>query len=204
MKWCDEIYEDEIPAPMKDLLQCLASESPVSSYLPSDNELSVHVNELCSTTDTGVAIGSNIAAMAFIQQVAPVIFNALTTIQSLPLPDAWRKLFLLLQKKSSNSYNKEPHTLPVATEAQKNNGLAYFPNWPVQCSRGYYHQDKKKKYEGQCKKEAKKMTLLPGLFTVYCEHGKTGNLLRLRNNGVPGITECTLYDIPDEISNRYM
>ena len=88
MKWCDEIYEDEIPAPMKDLLQCLASESSVSSYLPSDNELSVHVNELCSTTDTGVAIGSNIAAMAFIQQVAPVIFNALTTIQSLPLPDA--------------------------------------------------------------------------------------------------------------------
>eukprot|EP00795_Rhopilema_esculentum_P009031 gene9031-16674_t len=119
-----------------------------------------------------MAIGSNINAMTFIQKNAPIIFNILATIQSSPLPNVWKELFLLLGRISKQSCDKKPHTLPEATVAQKKNTLAYFPNWPVQCSRGSYYQDKSKKNEGpHCKKDKKKTTLLPGLFTIYCEHG---------------------------------
>ena len=160
---------------MKDFIQCFASESPVCSYFPSNDDFNSHMRALCLTTATGMAIGSNINAMTFIQKNAPIIFNILATIQSSPLPNVWKILFLLLGRISKQSCDKKPHTLPEATVAQKKNTLAYFPNWPVQCSRGSYYQDKSKKNEGpHCKKDKKKTTLLPGLFTIYCEHGKGG------------------------------
>ena len=78
---------------MKDFIQFFASESPVCSYFPSNDDFNSHMRALCLTAATGTAIGSNINAMTFIQKNAPIIFNILATIQSSPLPNVWKELF---------------------------------------------------------------------------------------------------------------
>lgn len=109
----------------------------------------------------------------FIQNAAPIIFNALATINCSKLPDEWFELFSLLHKKAVGTFKNDPHNLPPAATAEINNSLAYFPNWPIQCSRGSYRLDKAnvKAAEVCKKKKTSKHSLMPGLFTVYCEHG---------------------------------
>ena len=108
----------------------------------------------------------------FILNEAPIIFNALTTINHSTLPDGWFALFNLLREKAVGTFEQDAHNLPPATFAETNNSLAYFPNWPVQCSCGCYQIDNVNVAETCKKKKTTKHSVMPGLFTVYCERGK--------------------------------
>ena len=51
--------------------------------------------------------------------------------------------------------------------------LAFFPSLPIRRSRGFYKADKQgKKEHRKCQKKGKgQHTLLPGIFTVFCQQG---------------------------------
>lgn len=170
--WCEATFESwhYIPKPILDLLGCFAHISPVCSYYPPSDELHINIRSL-RLSET--KIGDNVESMMFIQNAAPIIFNALATINCSKLPDEWFELFSLLHKKAVGTFKNDPHNLPPAATAEINNSLAYFPNWPIQCSRGSYRLDKAnvKAAEVCKKKKTSKHSLMPGLFTVYCEHG---------------------------------
>ncbi len=110
-----------------------------------------------------------------IQKYAPIIFNALTT-KSQKLLKECECLFHALSKISKNTFKNPAHQLPGLDNAIVQT-LTYFPNWPALCARGCYEQDMKNKTRNAvCKKESKQSSLMPGLFTVYCEHGKFSQL----------------------------
>ena len=50
--------------------------------------------------------------------------------------------------------------------------LAYFPCLPKIRDRGFYDIDSSSKAVGCTKQSSGHPTLLPGIFTVYCPHGK--------------------------------
>lgn len=175
ISWCDETYDSWhcLPKAIRAFVQCFSRTSPVCSYFPPVDDFFVHVRSLSHVATT---IGDQSEAMMCIQAVSPIIFEALTTIKDSKLPAAWSDLFGLLEDITTKTFRRQPHQLSPPTHSQCQSSFAYFPNWPAKCARGIYKLDNVKCTSEQCKKEKPgKHSLLPGIFTVYCEHGKNNN-----------------------------
>eukprot|EP00794_Sanderia_malayensis_P013299 gene13299-14672_t len=173
LSWCEDSYETwhSIPTAVRDMVLCFATTSPICGYFPPSRDVFAHISSVAASK---TAIGDNMDAMLHIQKYTPIIVDALTAIHSCTLPQAWYELFKFCQEKAEASLRQKEHELKRTVT--KFNKLSYFPNWPVKCLRGKYAQDKSGKSRGQCKKTSDKHALMPGLFTVYCEHGMCNSM----------------------------
>lgn len=67
--------------------------------------------------------------------------------------------------------NAEEHDGPAVGLQGATSNLSYFPGLPKHRDRGNYKQDQTKT-AGRCNKEYRgHPSLLPGVFTVFCQHG---------------------------------
>ncbi len=168
---CESLFETDpkFPKAIADLIKCVASSSQVCSYLPALEEVIHNLDEIASSATNS----ESSAALLVIQKMAPVVFNALGTIKSQKLPTKWIDLFHALYQVSTGTFRNSQHQLPEADSNSDCTKLDYFPHWPALYTRGTYQADKNSKVQAEvCSKDIKQNSLMPGLFTVYCEHGK--------------------------------
>ena len=162
---------EQLPQGIRTLLSCFSTTSPVSSYFPASSVFSKIVDRLID----GLAIKKDPLMLSALQKLAPVVFDAIVALpDDRPLENSWRALLEVLKKTHFLVFPQRlPHNLPSPVENVQENNSKFFPNWPQLCMRGNYVLDKGNKEEDACsKKGAGHPKLLPGIFTVYCKHGK--------------------------------
>ena len=179
VSWCEDEFDSlhSIPSAVQSLLQCISSTSPVCSYCPLIGEVFAAFDAIYRTGQ----VGQNAPALLVVQQNAPVIFNALSVIKSSKMPSQWKELLDEMKKKCLQSFERAQHKLHLAQENSKSLSTKYFPCWPKLCERGVYRMDKEKEQNTvDCSKGRKGQSLMPGIFTVYCKHGRSFFLIILK------------------------
>ncbi len=149
--------------------KCIASNSPVCSYVPPTSTLGYIADRLFA----GLIIRKDPETMSEIQNCAPVIYGLLNCFPASPLPDVWIVFFRELIDRSKYITQFQPHVLE-AEDNTNTNDMGYFPSWRKLCTRGNYAMDKRKSdTRDECSKAYRgHPNLLPGIFTVYCQHGR--------------------------------
>ena len=170
---CETIFSDAFyfPKGIWMLLRSLASVSPVCSYYPPVETLSSIMARLSS----GLVIQHEPESFAELQSSAPIIYAALAALPPTPISVNWQRLFGEMQAKAQYIFSIEKHDLASSNCTEES--YSFFPYWPLINQRGVYDQDvKNEKSRDRCKKAYPgHPNLLPGLFTVYCEHGKASS-----------------------------
>lgn len=161
------------PDEVQDFLMCLSSPSPVCSY--------IHVNESVKTVIDEIISGVNIKerplSWKIVSEEIPILEKLFSncSLKNTPQPlidvihELWSKAELTFST-TDDQVQSVDDSLNVLDEE-----LAFFPNLPKIRNRGCFAADvsKSKKDAGSCnKKYTGHPTLLPGIFTIYCQHGK--------------------------------
>ncbi len=147
----------------------LASPSPVCALIYPDKQLFTLLKELCSNDIT-----SDMAKMKMLQENVPVLFNVLTAVNPLPQRCMLPLIDALIAKCNapfgSESKPATKQDVPATPVLQD---LSYFPRLPCNRVRGTYLADQYRNVSEKCTKlSSGHPTLLPGLFTLFCPHGK--------------------------------
>lgn len=153
----------------RDLVKVFASPYPLCSFIPPSIDFFNFMNQTFLEGENPV---QNDIALCKLQQTIPVIFKLLKSLkEKFPikkfgdcLPDFQGKVFDPFLKEKCPSENPDD-----------DDSLCYFPALPKVRKRGLFVADSKgsKTMEEFCKKFAKgHPSLLPGVFTLFCEHGK--------------------------------
>ena len=151
------------------LISVLSSPSPACATIhPSER-----VSSLLSAMENS-DITKDTTSLKILQEEIPVIFNLIRSLGYYPK----EILTPLLNEFSRVAFTA--FTLPVAnvqtpatlTEENKVD-LAYFPTLPRVRVRGVYQADKRASGHGRAcrKRSSKHPSLLPGIFTIFCQHG---------------------------------
>lgn len=153
-------------------MQSLAAASPVCGLLHPSEEANVLVQDMCNKDITKHA-----DCLASLQQQIPVIFKAVredsTSYDQKKYGPVMTKL---LQKCYAPFDTVEPHSskhgILMEPGVDHNEPLVYFPHLKKHRCRGNYIADGKLKEPVCTKHSSKHPTLLPGIFTLFCEHGE--------------------------------
>ncbi|XP_065052628.1 uncharacterized protein LOC135681910 isoform X2 [Rhopilema esculentum] len=150
------------------LFRCISSVSPVSSYFPCSETL----KSLLEKLDEGMVIRENPEAFMQLQKCAPVIFAVLKVLPPVSVPSRLMQLFKELSARAWSCFSTAQHTLGPVAGNVGNSDLSFFPSWPKLCERGVYVKDHRQPSSAEnCTKLYKgHPNLLPGIFTIYCEH----------------------------------
>lgn len=154
------------------LLQALARTSPVCALIhPNDALIS-----LLNTMDNK-DITTDVQAMELLQKEVPLLFSLLRVLKGSHSNILLPIINTMIEKSNapftacaiSNSSQEAPSSEILTSESE----LAYFPSLLQIRKRGCYTADKANQKEKLCTKQSHgHPTLLPGIFTLYCEHGK--------------------------------
>ena len=115
--------------------------------------------------------------MSQLQTKVPVLFDLLLSVESYPhqtmssiLQEMFRKSVIPFVKDDNTSWSDQP----VVTNKDESlyKSLSYFPNLPRVRERRRYEADKSTKEKVCTKRGVGHPSLLPGIFTVFCQHGK--------------------------------
>ena len=161
-------HRESFPPGVTNFLKCCSSISPVISYFPHKEEFLRIIDDISD----GQSPKGEPETMKRLELHSPIICKFL---QALPTEVIERScLDLLLEmKRILLSSHKEAHDLSK-NFVSASNSYIYFPCWQPCSARGTYVADRQ-----QTTKDALKCSklhrghpkLMPGLFTVYCEHG---------------------------------
>ncbi|KAK3604724.1 hypothetical protein CHS0354_018964 [Potamilus streckersoni] len=106
--------------------------------------------------------------MKVLQEQCPVLFDMLQTIDDFPSFLKTTLKEVICKVKTTFEDHKGYDTGPSVGPASRD---AFHPALPEVCRRGKYQLDGKKGEVPFCsKKHGKHPTLLPGIFTVFCQH----------------------------------
>ena len=112
---------------------------------------------------------------AELQQCLPVISEFLASLPQDSLPDELVAFLSYLWSKATAPFSSGVTSVNSERGDCYNNELAFFPNLPLVRNRELYSQayaNMKAKQERSCGKEYMgHPSLLPGIFTIYCQHG---------------------------------
>ena len=97
-----------------------------------------------------------------------LLFNRLIT--DVPIDADIIEILKRLKQVSQQPF-KQHTQMPLECSTEKNMDVAYFPSLPVVRRRGIYTIDRKQKPDGCRKNSSRHPTLLPGIFTLFCQHG---------------------------------
>ena len=113
-----------------------------------------------------------IQAMNQLQNYSPILFDLLLSVEKYP-QELMSAILDRLIEKSLNPFNNDSEAgdsvLSVSNEEQLRS-LSYFPNLPQVRARRKYKADKCPKERICTKKGTGHPSLLPGIFTIFCEH----------------------------------
>ena len=166
------------PLPWVELLRSLACASPVCALVRPNQEVFTLLKDVA--TDPEKARHCS-ATMASLQKEIPVLF---TLISSQPTTSSRILSSIVdeLVRKSNapfvtDSFNETSSLKREHVESKSSFKYSYFPSLPPLRSRNVYSADKQCKQNVVCTKNSSgHPTLLPGIFTLYCPHGKRASL----------------------------
>ena len=157
----------------KEFLTALASASPVCALIHPGNELQHILNTIadgCNNFD--------VYTLSFLQQNCPLILNLLQRLKHPPQQIA--PVIHELLRKANAPFIGCPTDLEAETKyCGSDDDNSYFPALPIVRSRGSYLADTIKRAKICTKRGLSHPTLLPGIFTVFCSHGKIPYVLSL-------------------------
>ena len=151
----------------RELVHTLSSASAVCGYLhPSPRSADLVVFMTTDEKD----ITTDALQMRILLEELPVIFNLVSSFGHYP-----RKVLSPLLKHLwavANQPFKTPQQDCIPPSLDNCQGdLGYFPNLPKHRDRGWYVADKRTTGAVCTKKKYKQLSLLPGVFTLFCQHG---------------------------------
>ena len=158
---------DCIPQHWCQLFKDIASASPVSAYAPSAATLGQTLTDM--ETKTRVTP----TTMRQLQAESPVLFaffSHASHVEAALVVNVLKDLLAVKLRLESFV----PHALNVQSEASQptSSVLECYPALTIHHRRGIYRLDKEKDGEECTKRTKVQKSLLPGIFLVYCEHGK--------------------------------
>jgi hypothetical protein len=168
------LYPESLVA---EFLHELSVSSPVCAWLPPDPELTTLVDEIVK----GEEIRNDAVKMARLQNLSPVLFRLLD------LPHGLVSLLPHLLKVSTNTFCLEPPPHIGPAEEISSYSLSYFPKLPPVRQRGIYTADASRSVSVCNKTPGRHPTLLPGTFTLFCEHGICYGFEVMRNCESPNV-----------------
>ena len=112
--------------------------------------------------------------MSQLQRTVPVLFDLLLSVETYP-QQLMLSVLREMIKKSSVPFRNDDKTLwsdqPVEADECVYKSLSYFPNLPRVRNRRSYEADKSTKEKICTKRGSGHPSLLPGIFTIFCQHG---------------------------------
>jgi hypothetical protein len=173
------------PDSTKDFLLCLASKSPVCSY--------VHVNDSVRQLITNLLAGVNIkgdpVAWNQLHEELPIIYKMLSPKSVTTVPQPLSKLLSVMWQKAEATFHA-CREIADTNEAIQTDQLSHFPCLPKLRNRCTFSADVRKNVSntGACKKRyTGHPTLLPGIFTLYCQHGVCYGFQVMANHESPDV-----------------
>jgi hypothetical protein len=158
------------PLTVQDLLLSLSSASPVCSYM----HVNPYVRRLMDALKAGVNLKDDPEHWKNLREHIPVMYGLVDNSSVTAIPHSLVNLILELWNRAERTFSGVlPHVEEAAVIEEEE--LSFFPSLPKIRSRGSYTADISKtlKVANSCKKNyTGHPTLLPGIFTVYCRHGK--------------------------------
>lgn len=148
-------------------ISAVCSPSPVCAMIHPSERVTSLISAMLTSDVTKDA-----ANLKVLQEEIPVIFNLIRALGYYPkeilaplLSELCRVAFVVFAVGDA----QKPITLTEANEVD----LAYYPALPRVRVRGVYQADKKAGGHGHAcrKRSSKHPSLLPGIFTIFCQHG---------------------------------
>ena len=157
----------QCPKAWSNLISALASLSPVCALIhPSDRVFDV----LKKITDSDFT--ANPLNMEVLQEEFPVLFEVMRDVTHLP-KQAMTILISVLIEKANAPFQCAESESTSDNEEDPLQEISYFPHLPYIRSCGEYEADKKLRKAAGCTKQSTgHPSLLPGIFTLFCPHGK--------------------------------
>ena len=153
-----------------ELISVVSSPSPACATIhPSER-----VSSLLSAMENS-DITRDTTSLKVLQEEIPVIFNLIRSLGYYP-KEILAPLLKELSRVAFGTFSLLPveKVLTPATMTEENKvDLAYFPALHRVRVRGVYQADKKASGHGRAcrKRSSKHPSLLPGIFTIFCQHG---------------------------------
>ena len=151
------------------LLFALASDSAACALIHPSEQAKLIVDALLSDEN----IVHSPTTMSILQQEIPIIFNIIKSLGSLPpyVKLVVRQLWAIAQTPFDAKYDhSSSFSQPVPDNSEI---LSCFPSLPIVRERSAYVADalSRSKFFICTKKSSRHVSLLPGIFSLYCEHG---------------------------------
>jgi hypothetical protein len=145
------------------LIHALSATSPACGFLHPSETTSKLVKEMFAGDIT-----TNPHLMKCLQEELPVVFELARTLHGYPHELMKPIMEELVMKASAPFQNVEDDkTVPLTTDE-----MSYFPHLPKCRERRVYAADTAGKLLACTKRSSRHPTLLPGVFTLFCEHGE--------------------------------
>lgn len=148
-----------------EFLQALASPSPVCALVPPRE----NVIQLLKVLQVSDACKANADTMVLLQREIPVLFRLLETLTHYPINTMMPILNRLITV-ALTPFSDENSQCISEPQEDCDDSFGYFPQLPRIRNRKHYVADRS--HSSVCtKKSSRHPSLLPGIFTLYCEHG---------------------------------
>ena len=155
---------------VKNVMHSLAASTAVCGLLHPSEEVNKLVEDMCTKDVTLHA-----ECLASLQQQIPVIFKAIREENAYHQNEygpLMRKLLLKCYAPFETVDFDQSLQSNSEADIPQNEPLLYFPHLKKRRVRGNYVADGKLKEPVCTKRSSKHPTLLPGIFTLFCEHGE--------------------------------
>jgi hypothetical protein len=169
----------DAPQGLRMFLLELSSSSSVCAWIPPSGRSVLVLDKIIN----GMAIRGDALDMKMLQEDMPIIFRLITDV---PIDADIIEILKRLKQVSQQPF-KQHTQMPLECSTEKNMDVAYFPSLPVVRRRGIYTIDRKQKPDGCRKNSSRHPTLLPGIFTLFCQHGICYGFQVMRNNESPEV-----------------
>lgn len=157
----------------RDFVKILSSPCPLCSFFPPSEEFFCFLHDIFSQEEK---LLQNDVHLHILQTTVPVLFRMLMTMKRQFPFSEFRNCLHYFQQKVFDPFLKDP--CPSEVETGEDDELSYFPSLLKIRKRGFFVADKKglKVKDDMCTKFSKgHPSLLPGVFTLFCPHGKKYN-----------------------------
>ncbi|XP_033731140.1 uncharacterized protein LOC117320740 [Pecten maximus] len=175
------------PSEYRPLLELIASSSPACALPPCTADNEKLIKEMLAM-DSDIAQNSTL--LSEIQQKLPVVFDIIKSAGSILSLECKQILAAIFEKSKSTfavvECKQSSYQDSIATS---NENTSYFPALQRVRSRGYFKADKtcREDYDKCAKDSSRHPHLLPGIFTVFCEHGLCYGFQIMENNESPNV-----------------
>ncbi|XP_065064713.1 uncharacterized protein LOC135690945 [Rhopilema esculentum] len=154
-------------------VEALAVATPVAGIIHQDSELQ---NGLGNFVSEGGIVDRKV--LDIMKRKFPVLYDLVTSLQDFKCPEPLLSVLQLMVEKSRNPFLRQPknqaESLRVSREKNEaSSSIAHWPDLPQKRHRGRYQIDQNRvsKKQNVCTKTSRgHPSLLPGVFTLFCNH----------------------------------